>query len=73
MFVLLLFHVIFLAGKCPFTHDAAAQEAQLKADGFVACACEYQEGACKKETTVESGSYHYCNIAEIFPQHCVLS
>lgn len=50
--------MIFLAGKCPFMHNAAVEVTQLKADESVACACEYQEGACKKETTIESGSYH---------------
>ena len=50
--------MIFSAGKCPFKHDAAAVETQLKADGFVACACEYQEGACKKESAEESGNRH---------------
>lgn len=38
-------------------HNAAAEVTKLKADEYVACACEYQEGACKKETTTESGCY----------------
>lgn len=42
------------AGKCPFMHNATAEVTKLKAGEFVACACDYQEGACKKETTVDS-------------------
>lgn len=38
-------------------HNATAEVTKLKADEFVACACDYQEGACKKETTVDSGNY----------------
>ena len=36
-------------------HDAAVADADLKADGFVGCACDYQEGAPKKESTIPSG------------------
>lgn len=42
------------AGKCPFMHNATAEVTKLKAGEFVACACDYQEGACKKETAVDS-------------------
>lgn len=49
--------MIFSADKCPFMHNATAEVTKLKAGEFVACACDYQEGACKKETTVDSGNY----------------
>lgn len=38
-------------------HNATAEVTKLKAGEFVACACDYQEGACKKETAVDSGRY----------------
>ena len=38
-------------------HNATAEVTKLKAGEFVACACDYQEGACKKETIVDSGNY----------------
>ena len=40
-------------------HNATAEVTKLKAGEFVACACDYQEGACKKETTVDSGNYRF--------------
>ena len=48
--------MIVLAGKCPFMHGAAVEDTQLKTNGFVGCACDYQEGAFKKDATVESGN-----------------
>ena len=53
----LSFCLTLSAGKCPFMHNATAEVTKLKAGEFVACACDYQEGACKKETTVDSGNY----------------
>ena len=54
--------MIFSAGKCPFMHNATAEVTKLKAGEFVACACDYQEGACKKETTVDSGNYRWMTL-----------
>lgn len=53
---------MFSAGKCPFMHNATAEVTKLKAGEFVACACDYQEGACKKETTVDSGNYRWMTL-----------
>lgn len=39
-------------GKCPFTFNSAAEDAQVKFDQFAGCACDYREGAPKKESSV---------------------
>ena len=39
------------AGKCPVMHNAT----EVNNNELVTCACDYQEGTGKKDTTLESG------------------
>ena len=51
-------------------HNAAVEDAHLKADEFVGCACDYKEGAAKKESTIPSGLWSVCYTGINFP--CLL-
>ena len=55
LFSLLCISFVLTGGKCPFMFNSAAEDAQVKVDQFAGCACDYREGAPKKESSVPAG------------------
>lgn len=39
-------------------HNTAVADTEIKASPFIGCACDYKEGAPKKESTVPSGLWN---------------